>query len=136
MSTEQKRKMFRVPVRGERLSLRDMFMAWWPALLVVAIGFAVAWQFVEPAPPHSVVMVTGAEDGAYFAFAKQYGALAALQDAFVKQCGAPASNSSGRRLVGCRSVADDAPGSSSPAAGVAVQIVLAFVMILAGTAAF
>jgi hypothetical protein len=37
--------------------------------------------------------------------------LAALQDAFVKQCGGPASNSSGRRLVGCRSVADDAPGA-------------------------
>ncbi len=80
MSTEQKRKMFRVPVRGERLSLRDMFMAWWPALLVVAIGFAVAWQFVEPAPPRSVVMVTGAEDGAYFAFAKQYGEVLARND--------------------------------------------------------
>lgn len=80
MSTEQKRKMFRVPVRGKRLSLRDMFMAWWPALLVVAIGFAVAWQFVEPAPPRSVVMVTGAEDGAYFAFAKQYGEVLARND--------------------------------------------------------
>ncbi|MCE9642401.1 MAG: C4-dicarboxylate ABC transporter substrate-binding protein [Betaproteobacteria bacterium] len=67
-------------VRGERLSLRDMFLAWWPALLVVAIGFAIAWQFVEPAPPRSVVMVTGAEDGAYFAFAKQYGEVLARND--------------------------------------------------------
>ena len=80
MSTEPKRRMFRVPVRGERLSLRDMFLAWWPALVVVAIGFSIAWQFVEPAPPRSVVMVTGAEDGAYFAFAKQYGEVLARND--------------------------------------------------------
>lgn len=65
--------MFRMPVHGERISVRDMLFAWWPAFVIVAIGFAVAFQFVKPAPPRNVVIVTGAEDGAYFAFAKRYG---------------------------------------------------------------
>ena len=50
--------------RGQRISVRNMLIAWWPACLIVAAEFIVAWQFVEPAPPDSVVIVTGAEDGA------------------------------------------------------------------------
>ncbi len=73
MSAPPKPKMFRMPVRGERISIRDMLLAWWPALLLVVIGFAFAVQFVKPAPPRNVVIVTGTEDGAYFAFAKRYG---------------------------------------------------------------
>ena len=57
---------------GQRVSLRDMFIAWWPAFLVVAAGFVIAYQFVRPAPPDSVVISTGAEDGAYFAYAERY----------------------------------------------------------------
>jgi hypothetical protein len=41
--------------------------------------------------------------------------LAALQAAFVTQCGAPATNSTGRRLGGCRSAAaTDAPAPTQP----------------------
>ena len=72
--------MFRMPVHGESISLRDMLLAWWPAAVVVAIGFAVAWQFVEPAPPRNVVIVTGAEDGAYFTAAKHYAEVLARDD--------------------------------------------------------
>jgi TRAP-type uncharacterized transport system substrate-binding protein len=72
MSAPRKSRLFRVPAHGESVSLRDMALAWWPALLVVAIGFAIAFQFVKPAPPRSVVIVTGAEDGAYYGFAKRY----------------------------------------------------------------
>ncbi len=68
---ESSKKMFRIP-RGERVSLRDMLLAWWPALVVVAAGFAIAWQYVEPAPPRTVTMATGAEDGAYHRFAVRY----------------------------------------------------------------
>lgn len=74
------KKLFRMPVRGERISIRDMLLAWWPALLIVIIGFAVAFQFVKPAPPRSVVIATGAEDGAYFAFAKRYAEILARHD--------------------------------------------------------
>ncbi len=71
MEIEKKRRLFRTPA-GETLSLRDMFMAWWPVLLVVAAGFGVASLFIKPAPPDHVVIATGAEDGAYYYFAGQY----------------------------------------------------------------
>ena len=71
MEAGKKRRMFRTPA-GEVISLRDLFLAWWPALLVVAAGFAVASMFIKPAPPDHIVIATGAEDGAYFYFAGQY----------------------------------------------------------------
>lgn len=66
METHERQRLFRIP-HGERISLRDMLIAWWPALLVVAAGFAFAWQYVEPAPPKKVTIATGTEDGAYTA---------------------------------------------------------------------
>ena len=71
MAVEEKRKMFRMP-QGETISLRDMFLAWWPVLLLVVLGFAVAAMFIKPAPPSRVTIATGAEDGAYYFFAGQY----------------------------------------------------------------
>jgi TRAP transporter TAXI family solute receptor len=49
---------------------RILFVA--PAILILAAGFFLAYQFVRPAPPSRVVMATGAEDGAYHAFGKIY----------------------------------------------------------------
>lgn len=43
-----------------------------PAIAVTVIGFLVAWQFVNPAPPRTIVIATGHEDGAYYLFAEQY----------------------------------------------------------------
>jgi TRAP-type uncharacterized transport system substrate-binding protein len=43
-----------------------------PAIAVTIIGFVIAWQFVDPAPPATIVIATGHEDGAYFLFAEQY----------------------------------------------------------------
>ena len=71
MADQQKRRMFQMP-QGENISLRDLFLAWWPALLVVVIGFGIAAMFIKPAPPDRVVIATGAEDGAYYFFAGQY----------------------------------------------------------------
>ena len=39
MAEPQKRCMFQMP-QGENISLRDLVLAWWPALLVVVIGTA------------------------------------------------------------------------------------------------
>jgi len=47
-------------------------MTFGTALLVTLIGFAIAWQFVNPAPPRTVVIATGHADGAYYLFATQY----------------------------------------------------------------
>ncbi|BAM03139.1 hypothetical protein PSMK_09800 [Phycisphaera mikurensis NBRC 102666] len=38
---------------------------WGPVVLLAAIGFAVAWSFVEPAPPAVVRIATGPDGGAY-----------------------------------------------------------------------
>jgi len=59
------------------LSFRDLLATAWPIVLIVAIGFAVAYQFVEPAPPKTLVISTGSDSGAYYAFAKRYAAILA-----------------------------------------------------------
>ena len=43
-----------------------------PAILVTLIGFIVAWQFVNPAPPRHIRIATGSEQGAYYLFAQRY----------------------------------------------------------------
>ncbi len=43
-----------------------------PALLAALIGFWIAYQFVQPAPPDRIVVTTGGKEGAYYMFAQQY----------------------------------------------------------------
>lgn len=50
-----------------------------PIAVLVLIGFVVAYQFIQPAPPRTVVMATGAMDGAYHAYGEQYRAALAEQ---------------------------------------------------------
>jgi TRAP transporter TAXI family solute receptor len=64
-------------VRAGLLSLRDLFATAWWIILVVGIGFAVAFQFVEPAPPKKIVITTGSDAGAYYAYAGRYAAILA-----------------------------------------------------------
>ena len=59
------------------LSLRDLFATAWWIFLIVGIGFAVAYQFVEPAPPKRIVITTGSESGAYYQFAQRYATILA-----------------------------------------------------------
>ena len=47
-------------------------MTFGSALLLTLIGFAIAWQFVNPAPPHTLVIASGQRDGAYYLFAQHY----------------------------------------------------------------
>ena len=48
------------------------FRIWGGAIALVLLGFLIAYQFVQPAPPSSLVLGTGSEGGAYFAFGKRY----------------------------------------------------------------
>ena len=64
-------------IKAGLLSLRDLFATAWWIFLIAGIGFVVAYQFVEPAPPRHVVMTSGGESGAYYHFAKRYAALLA-----------------------------------------------------------
>ena len=59
------------------LSLRDLFATAWWIFLIVGIGFYVAYQFVEPAPPTKIVITTGSDSGAYYQFAQRYAAILA-----------------------------------------------------------
>ncbi|MGD2055723.1 MAG: TAXI family TRAP transporter solute-binding subunit [Gammaproteobacteria bacterium] len=43
-----------------------------PAIAITLVGFLVAWQFVNPAPPRSITIASGQTDGAYFLFAERY----------------------------------------------------------------
>ncbi len=55
------------------------FMTFLPAIVVTVIGFVIAWQFVNPAPPRTIVIATGQQNGAYFQFAQRYRELLAQQ---------------------------------------------------------
>ena len=64
-------------IKAGLLSLRDLLATAWWILLVAALGFAFAYQFVEPAPPSRIVITTGSESGAYYHFAQRYAAILA-----------------------------------------------------------
>ena len=64
-------------IRAGLVSLRDLFATAWWIFLIVGIGFVVAFQFVEPAPPKKIVITTGSDAGAYYAYAGRYAAILA-----------------------------------------------------------
>jgi TRAP transporter TAXI family solute receptor len=64
-------------IKAGLLSLRDLFATAWWIFLIVGIGFVVAYQFVEPAPPNRIVITSGGESGAYYHYAKRYAAILA-----------------------------------------------------------
>ena len=59
------------------LSLRDLFATAWWIILVAGIGFVIAYQFVEPAPPKRITITTGSDSGAYYHFAQRYASILA-----------------------------------------------------------
>jgi uncharacterized protein len=56
---------------------REMFKVWAPLALIVVAGFLVAYRYVGAPPPRVIRIATGAENGAYHAFAQQYARLLA-----------------------------------------------------------
>ena len=64
-------------LRAKFVSIRDLLATAWPIVLITTIGFVVAYQFVEPAPPRHLTITTGGDSGAYFAYARRYAELLA-----------------------------------------------------------
>jgi ABC-type nitrate/sulfonate/bicarbonate transport system substrate-binding protein len=64
-------------MRGRATAAREMFAVWAPLVLIVTAGFLVAYRYVGAPPPRVIRIATGAENGAYHAFAKQYAQLLA-----------------------------------------------------------
>ncbi|MGL5631030.1 MAG: TAXI family TRAP transporter solute-binding subunit [Azovibrio sp.] len=54
------------------VAFREWLITAWPLVLIIGVGFWVAFQFVQPSPPRHLVLTTGGEDGAYYAFAARY----------------------------------------------------------------
>ena len=59
-------------LRAKAVYFRDLLATAWPIVLISAIGFAIAYQFVKPAPPSRITISSGEEAGAYHAYAKRY----------------------------------------------------------------
>ena len=71
-------------LRAKCISIRDLLATAWPIVLITAIGFVVAYQFVKPAPPRQMTISTGGETGAYYAYAKRYAQLLAANGITLK----------------------------------------------------
>ena len=70
---------FADPHPGE-ISLRDLVIVALPLALIALAALWLAYQFVQPTPPRSLVMTTGAEGGAYHAHAERYRSILARND--------------------------------------------------------
>ena len=57
------------------IQVREVRFIALPALAVLAGAFWLAFQFVEPGPPKTIVITTGLESGAYYTFAQRYAKL-------------------------------------------------------------
>jgi TRAP transporter TAXI family solute receptor len=64
-------------MRGRAAAAREILTVWAPLALIVAAGFFVASRYVGTPPPRVIRIATGAENGAYHAFAQQYAHLLA-----------------------------------------------------------
>lgn len=53
-------------------SYKELFTTFSPALLLIIVGFWVAYQFVAPPPPKKIIISTGSTTGTYFKIAQQY----------------------------------------------------------------
>lgn len=52
--------------------MKDFLRIYGPVVALVVVGFLIAYQFVDPAPPRSLTIATGGPSGAYHAFGKRY----------------------------------------------------------------
>jgi TRAP transporter TAXI family solute receptor len=75
-------------------SWREWLKIGLPVLLLTAVAFAVAWHFVQPAPPKHVVIATGSSQGTYYQVATRYADYFAANgvDLQVKETGGSVEN--------------------------------------------
>jgi TRAP transporter TAXI family solute receptor len=51
---------------------REHLKIYLPSVIIAILGFVIAYQFVQPAPPREITIATGDEKGAYHAFGLRY----------------------------------------------------------------
>ncbi len=62
----------RARIFARRTNLREWLLFLVPTIVLIAAAFWLTFRFVQPAPPGSLMMSTGAADGAYHRFALRY----------------------------------------------------------------
>ncbi|MFL5395520.1 MAG: TAXI family TRAP transporter solute-binding subunit [Myxococcales bacterium] len=67
-----------------RTSFRDLAVTFGPLVLAVLVAVWIAFQFVRPAPPHTIVMTSGAEGSSFQFNAEKYRAILAKQGVTLK----------------------------------------------------
>ncbi|MCL2523137.1 MAG: TAXI family TRAP transporter solute-binding subunit [Betaproteobacteria bacterium] len=85
-------------IKAGLLSLRDLFATAWWIMLIAGIGFAVAYQFVKPAPPSRIVISAGDKGSAYHYFARRYATILARSGIKLEVLASPGSLENIKRL--------------------------------------
>jgi len=102
--------------------MSDFLKVYGPILALIAVGFVVAYQFVDPAPPRTLTLATGGPEGAYHAFGKRYQEILARDGIAVT-------------LVNSAGTVENLALLDKPAVGTAAPVELAFVQSGIGDAA-
>ncbi len=69
---------------NESVSIRELVLVVLLATLIIGATFLIAFHFVRPAPPSTLVISTGSEGGAYHLFAERYRELLARERILVE----------------------------------------------------
>lgn len=98
-------------------SEKDRLLLFGSAFILIVAGFFFAYQFVEPAPPKTIVLATGSPNGAYHAFGQLY-AEALQKDGITVELKSTAGSQENLRLLQQDKVVDIAfvQGGISPPA--------------------
>ncbi len=90
--------MLRMKRKFSEYSLTDLLLIGLPALLLLGGGFWLASRFIQPAPPHVLVLSSGGEGGAYQLFSARYKAILARNYIELKELPSPGAVENLRRL--------------------------------------
>ena len=58
---------------------KELLRVYGPLVMLVLVGFVLAYQYIKPAPPDRILMASGEKGGAYDAFAQRYRELLARE---------------------------------------------------------
>ncbi|MBS0242089.1 MAG: ABC transporter substrate-binding protein [Proteobacteria bacterium] len=89
---------------GPRTDFRDLLLLLVPAVAAIALAIWFLLRFVQPSPPTHVVIATGGQGGAYYAFAKRYAEILARSGITLEV------RSTGGSIENARLLADPASG--------------------------
>tara|TARA_R110002167_G_scaffold163319_1_gene360169 strand:+ start:3215 stop:4543 length:1329 start_codon:yes stop_codon:yes gene_type:complete len=78
---------------------KDSYLLYGAGLVVLLVGFVLAYQFVEPAPPTQLQISTGSPQNAYYDYANKYATFMAKQGVELEVLSSPGSVENLQRLA-------------------------------------